>query len=117
MQNAEYTSTLILPGYCFRRKCGVNHDCYTGLLAAINEAPEQFGFPPTIDGQSGLYPDMPSRLLSEGHFARLPFIAGTNLDEGQYSFSAFDSFHMLIVMQEPFLRPELLPRNKLLETR
>lgn len=57
-------------------------DILTGLLAAIREAPEQFAFPPTIDGQNGLYPDISSRLLSKGGFARLPFIAGTNMDEG-----------------------------------
>jgi hypothetical protein len=61
-------------------------DILAGLLAAIEEAPEQFAFPPTLDGNDGLYPDLSSRLLSKGHFARLPFIAGTNLDEGKYSF-------------------------------
>jgi carboxylesterase type B len=91
-------------------------DILTGLLAAINEAPEQFAFPPTIDGQYGLYPDIASRLLSEGHFARLPFIAGTNLDEGQYSFSAFAYFQLLKGMQELLSPPLPLPRNKLLET-
>ena len=57
-------------------------DILTGLLAAIKEGPEQFAFDATIDGKDGVYPDIASRLLSEGHFARLPFIAGTNLDEG-----------------------------------
>jgi acetylcholinesterase len=63
-------------------------DIYTGLVAAINEAPEQFAFPPTLDGENSLYPDIASRLLPKGHFARLPFIAGADLDEGKYSFSA-----------------------------
>ncbi|KAF9452094.1 extracellular triacylglycerol lipase precursor [Macrolepiota fuliginosa MF-IS2] len=54
----------------------------TGLLDAINEAPEEFAFDPTIDGPGGLYPDIPSRLFAKGQFARLPFISGTNLDEG-----------------------------------
>jgi len=57
-------------------------DILTGLLTAIRESPEQFAFDPTLDGPDGLYPNIASRLLSEGHFARLPFIAGTNLDEG-----------------------------------
>lgn len=70
-------------------------DILTGLLAAIREAPEQFAFPPTIDGQNGLYPDISSRLLSKGGFARLPFIAGTNMDEGKFSFSADTSFYVL----------------------
>jgi acetylcholinesterase len=53
-----------------------------GLLASLAEAPEAFGFDPTIDGPGGLFPDIPSRLFAKGQFARLPFIAGTNLDEG-----------------------------------
>lgn len=63
-------------------------DILSGLLAAINEAPEQYAFPPTIDGKDGLYPDISSRLLSQCHFAPLPFMAGTNLDEGNTYLSA-----------------------------
>jgi carboxylesterase type B len=38
---------------------------------------------PTLDtGRNSLYPDLPSRIYSKGRFAKLPFIAGTNLDEG-----------------------------------
>jgi carboxylesterase type B len=38
---------------------------------------------PTLDtGRNTLYPDLASRLYSKGRFARLPFIAGTNRDEG-----------------------------------
>ncbi|KAF8189617.1 esterase 1 [Mycena galopus ATCC 62051] len=39
-------------------------------------------WPPVLDGPSGLIPDLPSVLLSSGQFSRLPFIAGTVLDEG-----------------------------------
>ncbi|PFH50828.1 hypothetical protein AMATHDRAFT_3565 [Amanita thiersii Skay4041] len=53
-----------------------------GLLTGIAKAPEEFGFEPTFDGPNGLYPDLASNLISKGQFARLPFIAGTNLDEG-----------------------------------
>jgi len=53
-----------------------------GLNLSLAEAPELFGFDPTIDGPGGLFPDIASRLIDVGHFARLPFIAGTNLDEG-----------------------------------
>ena len=65
---------------CLRK--ATSGDILTGLLAAIKESPELFAFDPTIDGKGGIYPDIASRLLSKGHFARLPFIAGTNLDEG-----------------------------------
>ncbi|KAL0947591.1 hypothetical protein HGRIS_013680 [Hohenbuehelia grisea] len=43
---------------------------------------EEFPWDPTIDGPGGLMPDIPSRLFAKGKFARLPFISGTNLDEG-----------------------------------
>lgn len=55
---------------------------FTGLSKSLVEAPELFGFDPTIDGPGGLFPDIASKLINAGHFARLPFIAGTNLDEG-----------------------------------
>ncbi|KAF4613207.1 hypothetical protein D9613_010914 [Agrocybe pediades] len=57
-------------------------EIFSGVLNAVNNSPEEFGFDPTIDGPGGLFPDIASRLLSKGHFARLPFITGTNLDEG-----------------------------------
>ncbi|PFH51193.1 hypothetical protein AMATHDRAFT_59728 [Amanita thiersii Skay4041] len=59
-----------------------SNEIIQGLLTAIAEAPELFAFDPTLDGPGGLYPDIPSRLFEKGEFARLPFIAGTNLDEG-----------------------------------
>ncbi|CAK5277527.1 unnamed protein product [Mycena citricolor] len=53
-----------------------------GLLTSLAETNEQVPFNPVIDGPEGLIPDLPSRLLSQGKFSRIPFIAGTNLDEG-----------------------------------
>ncbi|KAJ7584694.1 extracellular triacylglycerol lipase precursor [Mycena floridula] len=52
------------------------------LLLAESEATTAFPWAPTLDGPQGLYPDLPSVLFRSGQFARLPFIAGTNLDEG-----------------------------------
>jgi carboxylesterase type B len=57
-------------------------EIFEGLLSGLELAPEEFGFGPTIDGPGGLYPDIPSRLFAKNQFAKLPFIAGTNLDEG-----------------------------------
>ncbi|RDB17172.1 Lipase 2 [Hypsizygus marmoreus] len=57
-------------------------DILQGLLKSLADAPEKFGFDPTLDGPGGIFPDIPSKLFERGHFARLPFIAGTNLDEG-----------------------------------
>ncbi|KAJ8072264.1 hypothetical protein PM082_015823 [Marasmius tenuissimus] len=56
---------------------------FQGLEAAINEADEQTPFNPTLDGPGGFLPERPSRLWEQGRFARAPFIAGTNLDEGE----------------------------------
>ncbi|CAK5266236.1 unnamed protein product [Mycena citricolor] len=39
---------------------------------------------PVIDGPGGLIPELPSRLLLKEKFAKIPFIAGTNLDEGTF---------------------------------
>jgi len=58
---------------------------FSGIITAIRKAPELFGFDPTIDGPGGLFPDIASRLFKRGQFAKLPFIAGTNLDEGKKS--------------------------------
>ncbi|OBZ70762.1 Lipase 2 [Grifola frondosa] len=54
----------------------------TAYTIAASESPEEFPFVPVIDGPGGIVPDLPSNLLATGHFSRIPFIAGTNLDEG-----------------------------------
>ncbi|KAF9045371.1 esterase 1 [Panaeolus papilionaceus] len=54
----------------------------SGVVNAINSANELFGFDPTIDGPGGLFPEIASQILKKNKFAKLPFIAGTNLDEG-----------------------------------
>ena len=50
--------------------------------AAIETIPDLFHFVPVIDGPGGLLPDTPSSLLAAGNFSKIPFIAGTVLDEG-----------------------------------
>ncbi|RDB17139.1 Lipase 2 [Hypsizygus marmoreus] len=57
-------------------------DILQGVLESLEKAPEQFGFVPTLDGPGGLFPDVASILFARGQFARIPFIAGTVLDEG-----------------------------------
>lgn len=57
-------------------------EIFSGLSTALAEATESFPWDPVIDGPGGLIPDLPSVLFGRGQFARLPFIAGTNLDEG-----------------------------------
>ena len=39
-------------------------------------------FVPVLDGPRGVFPELPSTAWERGSFARLPLIAGTNLDEG-----------------------------------
>ena len=73
---------------------GITFDClreantaeiFTGLKESIARAPEMYGFDPTIDGPDGLFPEIASNIINAGRFARIPFIAGTNLDEGSYT--------------------------------
>ncbi|KIL66683.1 hypothetical protein M378DRAFT_374064 [Amanita muscaria Koide BX008] len=59
-------------------------DIIQGLLVSITESPEMFPWPPVLDGPNGVVPDYASRRFPRGEFARLPFIAGTNLDEGTF---------------------------------
>ncbi|KAJ3515853.1 hypothetical protein NLJ89_g1493 [Agrocybe chaxingu] len=53
-----------------------------GLLNGLAQTEELFAFVPTFDGPRGLLPGLVSQSYARGHFAHLPFIAGTNLDEG-----------------------------------
>ncbi|XP_006459019.1 hypothetical protein AGABI2DRAFT_115977 [Agaricus bisporus var. bisporus H97] len=59
-------------------------DIFTGLLSGIQSSPAAFPFEPAIDGPGGVYPDLPSRIFDNGTFARVPFIAGTSIDEGTF---------------------------------
>ncbi|THV03013.1 esterase 1 [Dendrothele bispora CBS 962.96] len=57
-------------------------DLLEGINASRELAEEDFPWDPTIDGLGGVYPDYPSVLFQIQHFARIPFITGTSLDEG-----------------------------------
>ncbi|KAJ7178115.1 esterase 1 [Mycena filopes] len=58
----------------------------TEMLAGWNASKAQsqqlFPWTPTMDGAGGLIPTLPSIMLANTNFSRLPFICGTNLDEG-----------------------------------
>ncbi|KAJ7574899.1 esterase 1 [Mycena floridula] len=54
----------------------------TAAAQALSVSGEQFPWNPTLDGAGGVFPDLPSKLYAKGHFSKIPFIAGTNLDEG-----------------------------------
>ncbi|KAG7439417.1 alpha/beta-hydrolase [Guyanagaster necrorhizus] len=55
---------------------------YQGIVEAYALAIEDFPFYPVLDGTSGVLPDLPTQLWAKGKFATIPFISGTNLDEG-----------------------------------
>ncbi|KAJ7314969.1 extracellular triacylglycerol lipase precursor [Mycena albidolilacea] len=57
-------------------------DLLAGFAAALAQTTNIFPWVAVIDGHGGLIPDLPSVLFKRGQFARLPFIAGTNQDEG-----------------------------------
>lgn len=90
--------------------CAQSVDTGTLLTAWQQTAgsfPEPFLFVPVIDGPDGIIPDLPSKLLAAGKFSKIPFIAGTNLDEG--TFSALRSRSALT----PFLRRTLIVQYEL----
>ncbi|KAJ7579028.1 esterase 1 [Mycena floridula] len=75
-------SSLAQSGNTFGCMKGANSTAILqALLQAAAQASDLFPWAPTLDGRSGLYPELPSIRFGKGHFARLPFIAGTNLDE------------------------------------
>ncbi|KAK0499028.1 extracellular triacylglycerol lipase precursor [Armillaria luteobubalina] len=65
---------------------------YEGFVEAYALAIEVFPFDLTLDGPSGLFPDLPSRLRAKAEFTMLPFISGANLDEGTLFLSTNRSY-------------------------
>ena len=70
---------------CLRR--ANSSDIAQGLPNPIINSSGVILFDPTLDGPNGFIPDYPSKLLARGRIACVPFIAGTNLDEGEEIFS------------------------------
>jgi hypothetical protein len=54
--------------------------------AALNAslAYQPFPFCPVFDGPGGILRDYPAKRLSRGAGGRVPFLIGTNLDEGLF---------------------------------
>jgi acetylcholinesterase len=40
-------------------------------------------FAPTLDGANGFLPSLPNAILQSGKYAKIPFITGDVLDEGE----------------------------------
>lgn len=68
----------------------------SGQSSASGQAGEQFPWMPVIDGTGGVIPDLPSTLLAAGQFSRLPFISGSNLDEGASYHFVFEPFTYML---------------------
>ncbi|KAJ7614128.1 extracellular triacylglycerol lipase precursor [Roridomyces roridus] len=88
-------------------------EIFAGLTAAMEEATEEFPWDPVLDGPGGLIPELPSVLFARGEFARLPFMAGTNQDEGtiftpQATNSTEEVAASFIAMNSPSVAPALL---------
>ncbi|KAJ7131214.1 esterase 1 [Mycena epipterygia] len=93
-------------------------EIFQGLSAAMTDANEEFPWDPVIDGPGGIIPDLPSVLFKRGQFARLPFIAGTNLDEGtaftpQIINSTDEIEQSFINMTSPSVSPTTLEKSVL----
>ncbi|KAG6867645.1 hypothetical protein C0993_012828 [Termitomyces sp. T159_Od127] len=95
-------------------KAANTSEIFQGLLTSLSLSQEQFAFDPTIDGPDGLYPDIPSRLFAKGQFARVPFITGTNLDEGTlftpFTINSEQQVHDFIIAN---FSPPIVPAQKL----
>ncbi|KAJ6552221.1 extracellular triacylglycerol lipase precursor [Mycena vulgaris] len=88
-------------------------EIFAGLTTALADATEAFPWDPVIDGPGGLIPDLPSVLFARGQFARLPFIAGTNEDEGTAFVppainSTEEIFQSLVAMSSPSISQSVL---------
>ena len=57
-------------------------ELHTGMDAAM--AIELFPLRPVLDGPEGILRDSPARRLSRGAGGKVPFMAGTDLDEGLF---------------------------------
>ncbi|KAJ6584090.1 esterase 1 [Mycena vulgaris] len=95
-------------------------EIFQGLSVAAAEAsPTEISiWDPVLDGPGGLIPDLPSVLFERGQFARLPFIAGTNQDEGtafvpQVINSTDQIFGSIFAMYSPSISPATLQSSVL----
>ncbi|KII90741.1 hypothetical protein PLICRDRAFT_683700 [Plicaturopsis crispa FD-325 SS-3] len=66
-----------------------------GERFALNLSSAIVTWPPVIDGS--LFPDYPSKLIAKGQYAKLPFISGTNVDEGTGSLDGNITYTTLIL--------------------
>ncbi|KAH6906700.1 triacylglycerol lipase 3 [Coprinopsis sp. MPI-PUGE-AT-0042] len=101
----EESSSSILG--CLRRAS--EEEIKTNILNPVNPAFQTEWWQPTIDSSPGsVLPDFPSKLYERGRFARIPFIAGNNLDEGTaFAATARDPGYTEQDLKETLLSPLL----------
>ncbi|KAF7300782.1 Carboxylic ester hydrolase [Mycena kentingensis (nom. inval.)] len=92
---------------CLRSLPPYSPELLAGYAASLAEEVEEFPWDPVLDGPLGLIPDLPSVLYAEGRFSKIPFMAGTNLDEGTPLLKSklYDQTHALFV---PSVSPKRL---------
>ncbi|KAI0351392.1 esterase 1 [Trametes cingulata] len=100
---------------CSRASANASFDCLrqasvstllNAQASASGDAGEQFSWSPVIDGHGGVIPDLPSKLLATGTFSRIPFISGSNLDEGtQFVPTSLSTDEQLTDFLENFINP------------
>ncbi|RXW11248.1 hypothetical protein EST38_g14607 [Candolleomyces aberdarensis] len=86
VENIASCASIATSGHTFA--CLRNATTEEVTAGLLNTTTSDVAWTPALDSRPGsVYSDLSSRLYSKGRFARIPFIAGTNLDEGT-SFSS-----------------------------
>ena len=67
---------------CLRRDDINTTHLIQAINASLDATRELFPWVPTLDGPDGLLPDLPSKMLKQGRYSKIPFITGNCLDEG-----------------------------------
>ncbi|KAL5532554.1 hypothetical protein ACEPAF_4328 [Sanghuangporus sanghuang] len=70
------------PNNTFNCLCSASTQAILNATESVYATYSQIAFSPVIDGPGGIIPTLPSKLHAGGRFSHIPFIAGTNLDEG-----------------------------------
>ncbi|KAI0746063.1 esterase 1 [Earliella scabrosa] len=92
-RESEWTNFVAATPECSGASSGSTFDCMRSasietLMASyqttVDQSPEAFQFVPVIDGPDGIIPDLPSKLIAQGKFSKIPIMAGTNLDDGTF---------------------------------
>lgn len=64
----------------------MNDAAWLEAVIAASNTGETVGFGPAFDsGEGAIFPAVASTIFAAGNWSKLPFIAGTNLDEGKPS--------------------------------